>query len=107
VLGDALIQTYRAEEAKWKAAASRLLERHSLERLHNGFAGMLEDEIVGSRATTLPQFEKVVDQLIVRRHARRQQRSTVRGPRPSAGGWEEARQHLERAIQRHGRDRRD
>jgi hypothetical protein len=107
VLGDALVQTYRSEEAKWRAAAGRLLERHSVERLHNGFAGMLEDEIVGSRATTLPQFEKVVDQLIVRRHARRQQRSTVGGPRPSAGGWEDARQHLERAIQRHGRDHRD
>ena len=79
VLGDALVQTYRSEEAKWRAAAGRLLERHSVERLHNGFAGMLEDEIVGSRATTLPQFEKVVDQLIVRRHARRQQRSAVGG----------------------------
>lgn len=107
VLGDALVQTYRAEQTKWKAAANRLLERHSPARLHSAFEQMIEDEIVGSRATTLPLFEKVVDQLIVRRHARQRQRSTATGTRPAPTGWEQARQCLERAIQRHGRDHRD
>ncbi len=66
---------------------------------------MLGDEILGSRALTLPEFAKVADQLLARHHAR----SRRGGPPPAPGGpagmgWPAARELLERAVQRHGRD---
>ena len=68
---------------------------------------MVTDEILGSQALTMSGFSKVADQLIARAYVRRQ-RGIARTGR--AGGareglaWEEAKQALERAVQRHGRD---
>jgi len=109
VLGDGPARDYLIDQARWRAAAARLLERHTLERLSRAFEQMLADEVIGSRALTLPAFEKVVDQLIARHHAR------ARASRPGAAhpstpdglDWSAARQQLERAVQRHGRDQRD
>lgn len=109
VLGDSPAQNYRVSQAQWQIAASRLLARHTPERLKRAFEQMLADEIVGSRALTMPAFEKVADQLIARHHARSQASRATWGQRPDDQRlrWPEAKQHLERAIQRHGRDHRD
>jgi hypothetical protein len=108
VLGDSLAGAYEANRREWLAAAQRLLDRHTPERLQRGLEQMLVDEVVGSRALTLPAFEKVADQLIARRHARQH---APRGARESSTigrpSWERAKQLLERAIQRYGRDQRD
>jgi hypothetical protein len=67
---------------------------------------MVTDEILGSQALTLAGFAKVADQLIARAYARRQ-RATTRPDRAGATGdalsREDAKQALERAVQRHGR----
>ncbi len=70
---------------------------------------MLADEVIGSRALTLPAFEKVVDQLIAR-HTPGRGRAGPGAAHPSTPDgldWSAARQQLERAVQRHGRDQRD
>ena len=69
VLGVELANLYRGDQARWTNAARRLRARHSPERLRAAFAQMLEDEIIGSQATTLPNFERVVDRLLARRNA--------------------------------------
>jgi hypothetical protein len=108
VLGDSLARRYSAEQAKWMAAAGQLLERHSRERIDRALEQMLVDEVVGSRALTMPAFEQVADQLIARQHARRHSpHAAPLRPHSPHMGWPEAKQHLERAIQRHGRDHRD
>jgi hypothetical protein len=108
VLGDAPARTYKSRRSEWQAAAAELLDRHPFHRIARGFEQMLVDEVVGSRALTIPAFAKVADQLIARHHARQQQaRGTWRERQTHGGiGWEHAKQLLERAIQRHGRDRR-
>jgi hypothetical protein len=104
VLGVELADLYRGDQARWTSAACRLRRRHSPERLRAAFAQMLEDEIIGSQATTLPNFEGVVDRLLARRNAL-QKRRPVSSPRGDAG-WSGARARIEQAIRRHGRDRR-
>jgi hypothetical protein len=66
---------------------------------------MVCDEILGSRALTMRGFAGVVDQLLARHHAR-QRRSSGPLDSPTAGelDWARARELLERAIARHGRD---
>jgi DnaB-like helicase N terminal domain/DnaB-like helicase C terminal domain len=73
--------------------------------LQAAFEQMLADEIIGSRATTLPAFERVVDRLLARRHGRQQLPRSPTGC-TNASGWEQARRELERAIGRYGRDQR-
>ncbi len=85
-------------------AAHRLRVRHSRERLRAAFAQMLEDEIIGSQATTLPKFERVVDRLLARRNALQNKRPAS-APRGDAG-WSQAQGRIEHAIKRHGRDQR-
>jgi len=108
VLGHSPQHDYHAHHRQWQAAASRLLKRHTRDRLDRALEQMLVDEIVGSRALTLPAFEKVADQLIARHHARRHQ---TRSPNKRATvdqlGWQDAKEHLQRAVQRYGRDHRD
>ena len=104
VLGVELSALYQGDEARWTSAARRLRARHSPERLRAAFAQMLEDEIIGSQATTLPKFERVVDRLLARRNAL-QNRRPASAP-PGDGGWSAARARLEQAIRRHGRDHR-
>ena len=57
---------------------------------------MLGDEILGSRALTLPEFAKVADQLLARHHARsRRGAPRRRAPLAAAGmGWPAARELL-------------
>jgi hypothetical protein len=108
VLGDAPARAYEANRREWLAAAQRLLDRHTPERLQRGLEQMLVDEVVGSRALTLPAFEKVADQLIARQHARQHApRRPHERPTISGATWEQAKQLLERAIQRYGRDQRN
>ena len=104
-LGESPRRGYVADRERWLAAAGELLERHPRARLAHALNYMLGDEILGSRALTLPGFAKVADQLLARHHAR----SRRGGPAPAqvraAGiGWPAARELLERAVQRHGRD---
>jgi hypothetical protein len=104
VLGVELAELYRGDRARWIKAARRLCVRHSRERLRAAFAQMLEDEIIGSQATTLPKFERVVDRLLARRNALQNKRPAS-APRADAG-WSQARARIEQAIKRHGRDHR-
>jgi hypothetical protein len=105
VLGVELVDLYRSDEVRWTKAARRLGARHSHERLRAAFAQMLEDEIIGSQATTLPKFERVVDRLLARRNALQNKRPAATTPRGDAG-WSGARARIEQAIKRHGRDHR-
>jgi ribosomal protein L13 len=61
---------YLADRERWLSAAGELLERHPRARLAHALDYMLSDEILGSRALTLPGFAKVADQLLARHHAR-------------------------------------
>ncbi len=106
-LGDSPRSEFRAHQAQWLATAAALLGRHSRERLNSALAYMVTDEILGSQALTMPGFAKVADQLIARAYARRLRNGVPRASTPGADrapDWEEARQTLQRAIQRHGRD---
>ena len=104
-LGDSPRRRFHAEQAAWLAAAAELLAAHPRPRLQNALDHMVCDEIFGSRALTMRGFAGVVDQLLARHHARQRRTS---GPldSPTAGelDWARARELLERAIARHGRD---
>ena len=105
-LGDNPRREYEMHRKRWLEAAARVLERHPRDRLSEALAYMVTDEILGSRALTMTGFANVADQLIARAYARRL-RTEPNRMRPRAAGapaWEEARQALQRAIQRHGRD---
>lgn len=68
---------------------------------------MVTDEILGSQALTMTGFAKVADQLIARAYARRQRGAKPPGRADAAAdglSWVEAKQALERAVQRHGRE---
>jgi hypothetical protein len=106
-LGDVPRLEYEAHRDRWLAAAARVLDRHSSERLAGALAYMVTDEILGSQALTMTGFAKVVDQLIARHYVR--QRRLAAGLATPSGqiealGWEDAKRQLQRAIQRHGRD---
>jgi len=91
----------------WLEAASELLAVHPRPRLQNALDYMVCDEILGSRALTMRGFAGVVDQLLARHHVR--QRRFTPGLHATASGeldWARARELLERAIARHGRDNR-
>jgi hypothetical protein len=106
-LGDSPRSEFRAHQAQWLAAAAALLGRHPRERLDGALAYMVSDEILGSQALTMPGFAKVADRLIARAYARRLRNGSQRTPASGterAPDWEEARQTLQRAIQRYGRD---
>ncbi len=106
-LGDGPRRDYHADRSRWLASAGALLERHPRERLADALTYMVTDEILGSQALSMPGFAKVADRLIARAYARRQRAIAGLGRIGSAGyglGWEEAKQALERAVQRHGRD---
>jgi len=58
----------------------------------------------------VPGFAKVADQLIARAYARQQRLAAQATPSMGGGerlGWDEAKQQLQRAIQRHGRQGRE
>ena len=65
---------------------------------------MVGDEILGSRAISMPGFAQVVDQLIARAYARGHRQITRSGGAEVDLGWTEAKEALERAVHRHGRD---
>jgi hypothetical protein len=108
-LGAAPRGDYVANRGRWLDAAASVLDRHTGQRLEQALAYMVTDEILGSQALTMPGFAKVADQLIARAYARQQRRATRSTPGPSTGelGWEDAKQRLQRAIQRHGREGRE
>ena len=103
-LGESPRRGYAADRERWLAAAGELLERHPRERLAHALGYMLGDEILGSRALTLPGFAKVADQLLARHHARSRRGLPPASVRAAGMGWPAARELLERAVQRHGRD---
>jgi len=106
-LGDSPRRHFHAEQAAWLAAATELLAAHPRPRLQNALDHMVCDEILGSRALTMRGFAAVVDQLLARHHAR--QRRSTPGLDATASAeldWARARELLERAIARHGRDNR-
>jgi hypothetical protein len=104
-LGENPRRCYLADRERWLAAAGELLERHPRGRLQHALDYMLGDEILGSRALSMPGFAKVADQLLARYHAR-SRRATSTPASASAGvmGWPAARELLERAAHRYGRD---
>jgi hypothetical protein len=106
-LGDGPRRDYAAHRSRWLTAAHALLERHPRQRLTDALEYMVTDEILGSQALTVTGFAKVADQLIARAYACRQ-RATTRPARAGAAAdglsWEDARQALEGAVQRHGRE---
>ena len=103
-LGESPRRGYVADRERWLAAAGELLERHPRARLAHALDYMLGDEILGSRALTLPGFAKVADQLLARHHARSRRGLPAAHVRAAGMGWPAARELLERAVQRHGRD---
>jgi hypothetical protein len=106
-LGESPRRAYVADRERWLAAAGELLERHPRGRLQHALDYMLGDEILGSRALTLPDFARVADQLLARHYARGRRAGGQRAPGSAdAMGWPAARELLERAVQRHGRDHR-
>jgi len=109
-LGSAPRGDYEAHRRRWLEAAGAVIARHTRPRLESALAYMVTDDILGSQAISMPGFAKVADQLIARAYARRQRLGSQ--PTPSSGGgervgWDEAKQQLQRAIQRHGREGRD
>jgi hypothetical protein len=104
-LGFAPCEDFNRERRQWLQAATTLLRRHPRERLTEALAYATTDEILGSRALTMPGFAQVADQLIARAHIRDQRHSQA--PRPagriSSGDWPDARAALERAALRYGR----
>ncbi len=104
-LGENPRRCYLADRQRWLAAAAELLERHPRGRLQHALDYMLGDEILGSRALSMPGFSKVADQLLARHHARARRTSTSTAAAPAGVmGWPAARELLERAAQRYGRD---
>ncbi len=66
---------------RWLAAAGELLGRHPRARLQHALDYMVCDEILGSKALTLPDFANVADQLLARHHARQRRASTPQSSR--------------------------
>jgi hypothetical protein len=106
-LGATPADDYAANRARWLDAAASVLSRHTRPRLQQALGYMVTDEILGSQALNMPGFAKVADQLIARAYARQQRLAIRSAPPPITGdrlGWEDAKQRLQRAIQRHGRE---
>ena len=107
-LGDSPHREYTTHRTRWLDAAGLLLERHPRPRLDAALAYMVTDEILGSQALTMSGFAKVADQLIARAYARQQRNKSIwltkHSGATSAATWQEAKQALQRAIQRHGRE---
>jgi len=108
-LGEAPRRKYNQSRGEWLAAAERVLEDHTLERIRSALAYIPTDPIKGSVAITMPGFARVVDELIFRAHSASRngrspsQASTAPGVLP----WPQARARLEQVIRRHGAERRD
>jgi hypothetical protein len=114
-LGSSPAIRYGRDKRRWHEAADRLLERLEPERIAAGFAQMVADPYIGAKATTLPDFDRIAEELIAKRFATADPDrhgtafSTTGDPRSrdeSALSWPAAKDHLARAIQRHGRDQR-
>jgi hypothetical protein len=114
-LGNSPAVRYSRDTRRWAEAADRLLERLEPQRIAAGFAHMVIDPYIGGKATTLPDFDRIAEELIAKHFASGNggRHSTVL---PQAGelgspdatrlSWPAAKDHLARAIQRHGRDHR-
>jgi hypothetical protein len=114
-LGSSPAIRYGRDTRRWHEAADRLLERLEPARIAAGFAQMVADPYIGAKATTLPDFDRIAEELIAKRFATadRDRHGTafpppgdLRSPAASALSWTAAKDHLTRAIQRHGRDHR-
>ena len=114
-LGSSPAIRYRRDTRRWHEAADRLLERLEPDRIAAGFTQMVGDPYIGGKATTLPDFDRIAEELIAKRFATadRDRHGTAfpptgdpRSPDESALSWPAAKDHLTRAIQRHGRDHR-
>ena len=104
-LGASPRRAYVTDRERWLLAAGEVLERHPRGRLQHALDYMLTDEILGSRALTIPGFAKVADELLARHHARSRRTGRPQAAaQPGEIGWAAARELLERAVQRHGRD---
>jgi hypothetical protein len=101
---------FEKDRSRWLAAAAEVLERYpSPAELAPAFAYIPEDHILGSRAATMPGFEKVVEELIFRANQRASAGRSgaivaAPGNHDSRLSWDQARQRLTRAITTHGRD---
>jgi len=107
VLGPGPAHSYAGDRDTWLETAARLLDRHTPDRLRQALEAMLHDEILAGRALTLPAFEQVCDQLIVRQHARSASRRNHTPTAANHVSWADARAALEKSVQRYGRDGRD
>ena len=114
-LGSSPAIRYGRDTRRWHEAADRLLERLEPDRIAAGFTQMVADPYIGGKATTLPDFDRIAEELIAKRFATadRDRHGTAfppagdpRSPDASALSWPAAKDHLARAIQRHGRDHR-
>jgi hypothetical protein len=114
-LGSSPAIRYRRDTRRWHDAADRLLERLEPDRIAAGFTQMVGDSYIGGKATTLPDFDRIAEELIAKRFATpdRDRHGTAfppvsdaRSPDAGALSWPAAKDHLARAIQRHGRDHR-
>lgn len=114
-LGSSPAIRYRRDTRRWHEAADRLLERLEPDRIAAGFTQMVGDPYIGAKATTLPDFDRIAEELIAKRFATADgdRHGTALSPSgdprsPDASGlsWPAAKDHLARAIQRHGRDHR-
>jgi hypothetical protein len=114
-LGSSPAIRYGRDKRRWHEAADRLLERLEPDRITAGFAQMVADPYIGGKATTLPDFERIAEELIAKHFATadRGRRGTALSPAGDPGSpdasalsWPAAKDHLARAIQRHGRDHR-
>ncbi|MBV9716109.1 MAG: hypothetical protein JOZ64_12095 [Solirubrobacterales bacterium] len=106
ILGAKPRRHFEANRSGWLRAAERLLADHPAGRLHQALAYATTDEILGSRALTMPDFVHAADQLIARAHARSQRQAGLLADGHGAAvgiGWAQAQHHLERLIARHGR----
>jgi hypothetical protein len=114
-LGSSPAIRYGRDKRRWHEAADRLLERLEPDRIAAGFTQMVGDPYIGGKATTLPDFDRIAEELIAKHFATadRGRHGTAfspagdpRSPDESALSWPAAKDHLARAIQRHGRDHR-
>jgi hypothetical protein len=114
-LGSSPAIRYRSDTRRWHEAADRLLERLEPDRIAAGFTQMVGDPYIGGKATTLPDFDRIAEELIAKRFATADRdrhgaafppAGEPRSPDESALSWPAVKDHLARAIQRHGRDHR-
>jgi len=94
---------YDAEPDVWHAAAARILADHPIEKVLEAIAYLPRDQVIGTKVRSMPDLERLIEDLRHRAHAARAVTGGQAGRGASgAPGWPEAKALLMRAIQRHG-----